>query len=145
MVSRTLASVQSAAIQWQRCYLSWCAASLIRSPTNATPHDHQRHHPFRFSSEAEKTHPGCTECIGRWAICPHIRRWSDPHFGEYASKECDRCPESETIEGHEVVGPERCLAEEAARAVLDVLAREWGEMPSEFVEGQPLATLRCRS
>src|SRR5258708_12070278 len=31
-----------------------------------------------------------------WAICPHIRRWSDPNWNEYASKTCDHCPESET-------------------------------------------------
>jgi hypothetical protein len=55
-----------------------------------------------------------------WAICPHIRRWSDPHWNEYASvhRKCDRCPESETIDGHELVCPWRVDAEHAAKAVM---------------------------
>jgi hypothetical protein len=55
-----------------------------------------------------------------WAICPHIRRWSDPHWSEYASvhRKCDRCSESETIDGHELVCPWRFDAENAAKAVM---------------------------
>jgi hypothetical protein len=59
-----------------------------------------------------------------WAICPHIRRWSDSNWNEYASEhqQCDRCPESETIDGYDTVCPWRCDAELAARAALEALA-----------------------
>jgi hypothetical protein len=56
-----------------------------------------------------------------WALCPHIRRWSDPHWNEYAEKTCDRCPETWTHGEHEVVCPYRCDAEAAARAALPAL------------------------
>jgi hypothetical protein len=61
-----------------------------------------------------------------WAVCPHITRWSDSNWHEYApeSQRCRHCPESETIDGHEVVCPWRCDAEDAAKAVLKALADE---------------------
>ena len=73
-----------------------------------------------------------------WAICPHITRWSDSNWHEYApeSQRCHRCPESETIDGYEVVCPWRGDAEEAAKAVLQVLPLAQGKSltPSELVE-----------
>jgi hypothetical protein len=64
-----------------------------------------------------------------WPICPHIARWSDSNCHEYApeSQRCHHCPESETIDGHEVVCPWRGDAEEAAKAVLKVLSRKQGK------------------
>jgi hypothetical protein len=73
-----------------------------------------------------------------WAICPHITRWSDSNWHEYApeSQRCHHCPESETIDGYEVVCPWRGDAEEAAKAVLQVLPLAQGKSltPSELVE-----------
>jgi hypothetical protein len=59
-----------------------------------------------------------------WAICPHICRWSDPNWHEYAPqhRSCDLCPESETIGGYDTTCPWRHDAEEAAKAVLQAMA-----------------------
>lgn len=45
-----------------------------------------------------------------WAICPHIRRWSDPYFSQYASQECQQCQESVDTEMGPIVAPCRVVS-----------------------------------